>query len=295
MTLPCRRHWLGVALLASGLLAVASPVRAQDAVIRGRVINDRGEALPVATAQLLELNVGVFTNSEGMYVLQIPAARVTGQTVTLRVRTIGHKPSARPIVLHAGEQTQDFTLATDVNLLEAVVVTGVQQATEAARVPFAVSRIDLSQMPVPAANPLTQLQGKVPGAEIVSNSGRPGAQPAVLLRGPTSINGQGRGQDPLYIVDGVIINGGLPDINPEDVDNVEVVKGAAAASLYGSRAGNGVINITTKSARHSLGFVVHRRAGSTMCWVIKCAFKDTLVKPRCTDEVYLDNSFKFFR
>ena len=260
MTLPCRRHWLGVALLASGLLAVASPVRAQDAVIRGRVINDRGEALPVATAQLLELNVGVFTNSEGMYVLQIPAARVTGQTVTLRVRTIGHKPSARPIVLHAGEQTQDFTLATDVNLLEAVVVTGVQQATEAARVPFAVSRIDLSQMPVPAANPLTQLQGKVPGAEIVSNSGRPGAQPAVLLRGPTSINGQGRGQDPLYIVDGVIINGGLPDINPEDVDNVEVVKGAAAASLYGSRAGNGVINITTKSARHSLeGVTFHFR------------------------------------
>ena len=77
MTLPRRGHWLGVALLASGLLAVARPVRAQDAVIRGRVINDRGEALPVATAQLLELNVGVFTNSEGMYVLQIPAARVT--------------------------------------------------------------------------------------------------------------------------------------------------------------------------------------------------------------------------
>src|SRR5438876_427300 len=113
---------------------------------------------------------------------------------------------------------------------------------------------------VPGANPLTQIQGKVPGAEIVSASGRPGAQPAVLLRGPTSLNGQGRGQDPLYIVDGIIVNGGLPDINPEDIDNVEVVKGAAAASLYGSRAANGVINITTKSARRALeGATVHFR------------------------------------
>ncbi len=58
MTLPCRGHWLGVALLASGLLAVASPVRAQDAVIRGRVIDDRGDALPVATVQIQELNIG---------------------------------------------------------------------------------------------------------------------------------------------------------------------------------------------------------------------------------------------
>src|SRR5437763_13266189 len=120
-------------------------------------------------------------------------------------------------------------------------------------------------MPVPAANPLTQLQGKVPGAEIVSNSGRPGAQPAVLLRGPTSINGQGRGQDPLYIVDGVIINGGLPDINPEGVDNVEVVKGAAGASLDGSRAGNGVFKMPTKPAPGSLksGTVHVRNAAGT--------------------------------
>src|SRR5204863_101564 len=80
------------------------------------------------------------------------------------------------------------------------VVPGVQQATGAATVPFAVSRIDASQMPVPAANALTQIQGKVPGANIVSSSGRPGAQPSVLLRGVTSLNGQGRGQDPLYIV-----------------------------------------------------------------------------------------------
>src|SRR2546429_3834602 len=106
-------------------------------------------------------------------------------------------------------------------------------------------------MPVPAEDPLRALQGKIP-ANIVSYSGRPGAQPSVLLRGPTAINAQGRGQDPLYIVDGVIINGALPDINPGDIESVEVVKGAAGASLYGARAGNGVINITTKSGRRAL-------------------------------------------
>src|SRR3989454_1924964 len=251
MTQVHRGHWFRATLLGSLLFAAAGEARAQDAVIRGRVINDRGEALPVATVQITELNVGVFTSNEGRYAIAIPAGRVAGQTVTLRVRTIGHKPSARQIVLRAGDQTQDFTLITDVNLLEAVVVTGTQEATERVKVPFSVTRVDASQMPVPAEDPLRALQGKIP-ANIVSYSGRPGAQPSVLLRGPTSINAQGRGQDPLYIVDGVIINGALPDINPGDIESVEVVKGAAGASLYGARAGNGVINITTKSARRSL-------------------------------------------
>src|SRR3989442_8166396 len=251
MTLPRHRDWFGVVLVAFGLLALVGPARAQDAVIRGRVINDRGDALPVATVQIPELNLGVFTTNDGTYAIQIPAARISGQTVTLRVRTIGHKPGLRQITLRAGEQTEDFTLATDVNLLEAVVVTGVQEATEQVKVPFNVTRLDASKLPVSAADPLTQLQGKI-SANIVSSSGRPGAQPAVLLRGPTSINASGRGQDPLYIVDGVIINGSLPDLNPSDIESVEVVKGAAGASLYGARAGNGVINITTKSARRSL-------------------------------------------
>ncbi len=251
MTQLPRGSWSGVALLACLPLVAAVEARAQDAVIGGRVVSDRGEALPVATVQIQELNVGVFTNSEGRYAIAIPAARVSGQTVTLRVRTIGHKPATRQIVLRAGQQTEDFTLATDVNLLEAVVVTGVQEATERVKVPFSVTRLDASNLPVAAADPLKQLQGKIP-ANIVSSSGRPGAQPAVLLRGPTSLNASGRSQDPLYIVDGIIINGSLPDLNPGDIESVEVVKGAAGASLYGARAGNGVINITTKTGRRAV-------------------------------------------
>ena len=249
MTLPRRGHWCRVGLWTALLACAAgTEARGQEAVVRGRVIDDRGEALPAATVQIPELSLGVFTNSAGAYTIVIPPARVSGQTVTLRVRTIGHKPAVRQLTLNAGDHTQDFTLATDPNLLEEVVVTGVQEATEQIKVPFSVTRVDASKMPVAAEDPLRQLQGKI-AANIVSNSGRPGSQPSVLLRGPTSINATGRGQDPLYIVDGVIINGALPDINPQDIERIEVVKGAAGASLYGARAGNGVVNITTKSGR----------------------------------------------
>ena len=246
----------GVLFVAFSALALsfasASAAWAQDAVVRGKITSDRGEPVSGASVMVEELRLGATTNATGDYSLVVPGARVRGQQVVVRARGIGFKPNSKAITLTAGEQTLDLTLAYDVNLLEAVVVTGVQEATEQVKVPFTVSRVDVSQLPVPAANPLAQLQGKVPGANIVSASGRPGAQPAIILRGPTSINAAGRGQDPLYIVDGIIINGNLPDINPNDIENVEVVKGAAGASLYGARAGNGVINITTKSGRRAL-------------------------------------------
>src|SRR2546428_2811732 len=241
----------GVAALAL-VVAGARTARAQDAVVRGTITSDRGEPISGANIVIDELRLGVVTNATGQYTLSVPGARVRGQQVVVRVRAIGFKPNSKAITLTSGEQIVDLALGYDVNLLEALVVTGTQEATESVKVPFTVNRVDASQLPVPASNPLTQLQGKVPGANIVSASGRPGSQPAVLLRGPTSINASGRGQDPLYIVDGVIINGGLPDLNPSDIESVEVVKGAAGASLYGARAGNGVINITTKSARRSL-------------------------------------------
>ena len=234
------------------LVAGAKSAQAQDAVVRGTITSDRGEPISGANVVIDELRLGVVTNATGQYTLQVPGARVRGQQVVVRVRAIGFKPNSKAITLTSGEQAVDLALGYDVNLLEAIVVTGTQEATEAVKVPFTVNRVDASQLPVPASNPLTALQGKVPGANIVSASGRPGSQPAVLLRGPTSINASGRGQDPLYIVDGVILNGNLADLNPSDIENVEVVKGAAGASLYGARAGNGVINITTKSARRSL-------------------------------------------
>lgn len=239
-------------LVAASVGAVAAPARAQaqEAVIAGRVTSDRGgEGIAGASVAIPELGVGVLTNAVGNYTLSVPAARVRGQSVTLVARYIGYKALRRQVTLSAGRQTQAITLETDANRLTEVVVTGVSAATEQIRTPVTVQRVDTTQMPVVGTSAISQLQGKVPGANIVAASGRPGAAPSVLLRGPTSINAQGRSQEPLYIVDGILLNGTIADINPNDIESIEIVKGAAAANLYGARAGAGVINITTKSGR----------------------------------------------
>lgn len=239
----------GALALAVGVSSVGAAQEGGTAVITGRVTSESGAPINGASVFIPSLNVGATANETGAYRLVVAEPRVRGQTVAITARFIGYKPTSRQITLGPGPQTISFQLAVDANRLNEIVVTGVTGATERALVPFSVSRVDSSEMRVVAVNPLSQLQGKVPGANIVSNSGRPGSQPAVLLRGPTSINAYGRSQDPLYIVDGVILNGPLPDLNPQDIESIEVVKGAAAGTLYGSQAAAGVIQITTKSGR----------------------------------------------
>ncbi len=245
-------RWLYRVPVAAALLIVPQVAQAQGpAVITGVVKSEFGDPLENANVYIVELAISVGTNAQGRYTINVPADRVRGQLVQLRARAIGYRSIARPLTVSSGNQSFDFEMQRDVNRLTEMVVTGVTGATEQTKTPFTVSRVSADQMPVPATNPLTQLQGKVAGAQIVAASGRPGAQPSVILRAPTSINASGRSQEPLYVVDGIIINGALPDLNPEDIESVEVVKGAAAASLYGARAGNGVIQITTKTGKTS--------------------------------------------
>ena len=237
---------------ALAVLAFVTPSLARaQAVITGRVISDQGQPLSGANVVVQELNISVPTNQAGAFTITVPAARVNGQSVVVRARAIGFRPTTKPITLSAGNQTLDFSLTKDLTELSAVVVTGVTKATEQIKLPFTVARLDTSNMPVAGANPIAQLQGKIPGATIVSESGRPGSAPSIVLRGPVSLNATGRGQEPLYLLDGVPLMGALPDIASSDIENVEVVKGAAAAALYGARAGAGVINITTKSGKNS--------------------------------------------
>lgn len=247
---PSRRGLWCAAVALLGLAGAATAgAQGQSAVISGRVTTPQGQPLQGANVFITEMNISVGSNAAGRYTITVPGQRVNGQTVQLRVRSIGYKPIAKPVTIAAGSQTVDFALVEDVNRLDEVVVTGVAAGTAARNVPFAVSHIDSTQMPVVGANAVQQLQGKIAGANITAASGRPGAAPAVVLRGPTSINASGRNQGPLYIVDGILLQGSTPDLNPNDIESVEVVKGAAAASLYGARAGGGVINITTKTGR----------------------------------------------
>jgi hypothetical protein len=195
-----------LALLLSLTTAVTASAQA-GAVITGTVKSDAGTPLFGANVTIEALNISVGTGEDGRYTINIPGARIRGQQVVLRARQIGYVPMVKTITLNAGAQTHDFELKQDVNRLSQVVVTGVTGATEVKKLPFTVAQVTAEDMPVPGANPLSQLQGKVPGANIVSASGRPGTAPAIILRGPQSINASGRGQDPLIIVDGVISNG----------------------------------------------------------------------------------------
>ena len=125
-----------------------------------------------------------------------------------------------------------------------MVVAGVASGTPRKKLSISVGKVDEEDLKqVPASSAAGALQGKVSGVKIVSASGNPGSAAAIRLRGATAIRG---GQGPLIIIDGVMLEGTLQDINVDDIASMEVVKGAAASALYGSRAGNGVIVITTK-------------------------------------------------
>jgi TonB-linked SusC/RagA family outer membrane protein len=223
---------------------ITTPLAAQDAVIKGRVTARTGEPLGGANVIVANTNQGAVTGTNGTYTLTIGAASVRGQQVVLTARYIGHKPQTRTITLSAGEQSQDFTLESDPLRLEEVVVTGVAEATDRRKLGMTVGSVSHEQMEaVPGSNALEAVQGKIAGVRFVPQSAQPGSEPAIRLRGATSISGR---QDPLYIVDGVIARYGIADIAPEDVERIEIVKGAAASSLYGSNGANGVVQIFTK-------------------------------------------------
>jgi TonB-linked SusC/RagA family outer membrane protein len=243
------RSNLRVFTIAASLALSSASALAQQAVITGRVAGEQGNPLVNANVFITEMNISVPTNEQGTYRIVIPPERVRGQAVLLRARFIGHAPQSKQITISAGDVTENFTLKADVNRLSEVVVTGVTGATEKKKLAFAVTTVDAADMPVPGSSALASLQGKVPGAQITMPSGRPGTSPAVVMRGVKSINASGRSQGPLIIVDGIILNGSMSDINPQDIETIEVVKGAAGSSVYGARAAAGVIQITTKSGK----------------------------------------------
>src|SRR5437016_6246609 len=256
-----KRRTFGLAVCAGALLALLSAVsgdaQAQSAVITGKVTGRGSEALGGATVLVEGLGISAGTAQSGTYTLTVPADKAKGQTVTLRARNIGYQAGTKQITLTPGTQTQDFQLQFDPFTLNEVVVTGTAGATEKKNLTFDVSRVDASQLnQAPAVGALGGLEGKVAGARVIQGSGAPGSDPVIRLRGATAITSQGSCNTqpcpstavpgPLVVVDGTITHYSLADISPQDIERVEVVKGAAASSLYGSNAADGVIQIFTK-------------------------------------------------
>ncbi len=238
--------------LASLLVLFASVAFAQDATVAGTVNDEAGEALVGANVFLEGTNLGAATDENGSYRFVVAASYVRGQEVKITARFIGYRHKTERVTLNPGNINLDFALAEDVLKMDAIVVTGVVDETPKTKLAFSVASVDQEALEhAPAGSPEAALRGKVAGVKVVRGSGQPGSEASVLLRAPIMINASGRSQDPLYIVDGVIIDPSvsgspLSDIPTEDIESMEVVKGAAGASLYGSRAANGVVVINTK-------------------------------------------------
>lgn len=250
MTVIQRLRGIVAPLGALLLVAIAAgTVRAQSATITGTVTNVSGQPVGNANVFIRELNVGATTNELGKYTINIDSSRVKGQRVTLTARFIGYVPHARPITLTPGPQTQNLTLPSDPFRLEEVVVTGVSEATSTRNLAFSVAKVDEAQIKeVPAASPIAALAGKIAGVRVSLGTGNPGGEASIRIRGSTNLDVGG--SKPLIIMDGVITHNNLSDFDGNDIESIEVLKGAAAASFYGSAAANGVINITTKRGKN---------------------------------------------
>ncbi|MYC88586.1 MAG: SusC/RagA family TonB-linked outer membrane protein [Gemmatimonadales bacterium] len=240
-----RASALAATAVSAWLFIGAAPLIAQGAI--SGTVTDAESLAPVAGAQVFVAGtvIGALSTPDGTYRLEgVPAGE---QTVT--VRLIGYREASQTVTVASGQvATADFAVEQTALRIQDIVVTGVVGETPLVKLPFTVERLSAQDLPVPSADVSSLLTGKAAGVSVISGSGQPGAESSIMLRGPTSINSSGRSMAPLIVIDGVIQseNASLSDIGSLDVDHVEIVKGAAAASLYGSRAQNGVIEITTK-------------------------------------------------
>lgn len=236
---------------------------AQHVTVSGVVTEESGAVVPGASVAVKGTTTGTTTNEKGQYSLSVP----TG--ATLVISFIGYKKTELVV---GNQQVIDVKLVVDAEMLNEVVVTALGQTQEKRAIGYSVQTLKAEEITA-SGNPnvLGALQGKIAGAIITGSGGAPGAGINIVLRGITSLSG-GANNQPLFVVDGIIISnsttGGnaLPssgsnspgateqfsntnrgaDINPDDIATISVLKGPAATALYGLRASNGAIIITTK-------------------------------------------------
>ena len=224
-----------LAFSSAALVLPASEAMAQSAgtlTIKGRVLDNNGQ--PVVGAAVVQKGTtnGTVTDIDGNYVLNAPA------NSELSVSFIGYDSATEAV---GGRSSINFTLAEESTELSELVVVGygVQKKADLTGSVAVVNAEDLKK--VSNSNLSTMLQGKAAGVQITTD-GQPGADPAVKIRGLGSFGSTA----PLYVIDGVPMGTTIRDFSPNDIETIQVLKDASAAAIYGSRAANGVIIITTK-------------------------------------------------
>lgn len=246
------------------MTCLAATVSAQ-VKISGKVTDETGTPLPGITVTLKNTKLGSNTSVDGIYSFM---ANVPAGNYTLVFTGIGFTSQEIPVTIGTSNITRDVKMGTSVSKLDEIVVTGTSQGTTRRQLGSYIASVKADDLNKGATgNVLAALQGKTAGAQITQNSGDPSGGISVKLRGISTINGS---TEPLYIVDGVIVDNSttrvtnadpnyaganfvgavgqnrMADINPDDIERVEVLNGAAAAAIYGSRANAGVVQIFTK-------------------------------------------------
>ncbi len=215
---------------------MASQAPNQNIKVSGQVVDADGEPLIGATVRVKGSDVGVITDLDGNFQVDAPA------NATLLISYVGFKD--REIAVNGRAVIETIQLESDANLLEQVVVVG-YGVQKKADLTGSVAIVNAEEMKrVSNSNISTMLEGKVAGVQITSD-GQPGADPAVRIRGIGSFGSTA----PLYVVDGVPMGTTIRDFSPNDIETIQVLKDASAGAIYGSRAANGVVIITTKNGK----------------------------------------------
>ncbi|ALJ03806.1 hypothetical protein APS56_00960 [Pseudalgibacter alginicilyticus] len=235
-------------------LNIEYSIKANDILVRKKEVNSSQQSKitvtgivydevdsPLPGVNIIEqgTNNGVTTDFEGNFSIEVLP------TSTLVFSYLGFQNE----ILSINNQSSPLkvVLKPDMNVLNEVIISGVASGTSRKKMSVSVAKINSDALgKVPQTSVSSSLQGKMPGVTVTSYSGSPGGSSNIVLRGSTSIRG---GNSPMLLIDGVIMGGSLADINIDDVESIEVVKGAAAASLYGSQAANGVVVVTSKRGK----------------------------------------------
>ena len=253
-------------VLAALLVATAPPpihAQAQTGTVTGRVIGQSGQSLVGAQVFLVGAGLGTRTADEGRYtIVNVPVGQYR-----VRAQMLGHRPIEHPVTVAAGQTaTVDFSMKAEALGLDALVITGTAGAARQREVGNSISQINMSKVPEASPSIGAMLQGKAAGMTVMQSSAAAGSGSMIRLRGNVSV---AMSNQPLIYVDGIRLRSDgyarnvpptgsdlrsgndiaspLNDINPADIERIEIIKGAAAATLYGTEAAAGVIQIFTKS------------------------------------------------
>lgn len=224
--------YLGMILL---MLSILFPLTlsAQNKLVVGKVVDSSNE--PIIGASVLEkgTTTGTITNLDGIFELNVPLGK------TLIISYIGYQPQEVKVT----GTNLVVTLKEDTKTLDEVVVVGYGVQKKSV-VTAAISKVTAEELNAAKPSRIEDaLKGKVSGVQITQSSGQPGSDSKVRIRGIGTVNNS----EPLYIVDGMPVDGGIAYLNPVDIASVEILKDAASAAIYGARAANGVVLVTTKT------------------------------------------------